>query len=118
VDLKLGQNEIVGLVGPNGAGKTTLLNMISGISAPTAGRFILRGGYHLSQGRPHMQKRNCKNIPDRRIISRAYRQRMYDDWCVIGSERKISMENAVNEAAQILDFVDFPKEKKIQPSKI
>lgn len=113
VDLKLGQNEIVGLVGPNGAGKTTLLNMISGISAPTAGKIffcgeditylkadrICRKGiaktFQIAESFPGLTATECTMIG-----------------ALFGSERKISMENAVNEAAQILDFVDFPNEKK------
>jgi len=35
--------EIVGIIGPNGAGKTTLVNVITGMVAPTAGRFSIDG---------------------------------------------------------------------------
>ncbi len=35
--------EIVGVIGPNGAGKTTLFDLLSGFSAPTAGRIAFRG---------------------------------------------------------------------------
>ena len=41
VGLRVGKGEIVGLIGPNGSGKTTLLNVISGVFAPTEGRFAL-----------------------------------------------------------------------------
>jgi branched-chain amino acid transport system permease protein len=34
---------IYGLIGPNGAGKSTLINVVSGITAPTAGRVLWRG---------------------------------------------------------------------------
>jgi len=34
--------EIFGLIGPNGAGKTTLFNLISGVTAPSAGRVLWR----------------------------------------------------------------------------
>ena len=37
VDLDVRPGEFLGLIGPNGAGKTTLLNVLSGLSAPTAG---------------------------------------------------------------------------------
>ena len=41
VDMVLAPAEIRGLIGPNGAGKSTLLNVISGITAPGAGRVRL-----------------------------------------------------------------------------
>jgi branched-chain amino acid transport system ATP-binding protein len=34
---------IYGLIGPNGAGKTTLFNLLTGIYAPDAGRFLFGG---------------------------------------------------------------------------
>jgi len=43
VDLTVHSGEVVGLIGPNGAGKTTLVNMISGVIAPSSGRFEVLG---------------------------------------------------------------------------
>ncbi|MBD2550860.1 ABC transporter ATP-binding protein [Microcystis elabens FACHB-917] len=43
VSLELEAGEIFGLIGPNGAGKTTLFNVISGLTAPSAGRCLWRG---------------------------------------------------------------------------
>jgi branched-chain amino acid transport system ATP-binding protein len=43
VSFSIGQGEIYGLIGPNGAGKTTLFNLLTGIYAPDAGRFLLEG---------------------------------------------------------------------------
>lgn len=37
VNIKLQDNEIVGLIGPNGAGKTTVFNMLTGVYLPTEG---------------------------------------------------------------------------------
>ncbi|MGZ8900720.1 MAG: ABC transporter ATP-binding protein [Limisphaerales bacterium] len=37
LDLKVQQNELVGLIGPNGAGKTTVFNLITGVYQPTEG---------------------------------------------------------------------------------
>jgi branched-chain amino acid transport system ATP-binding protein len=43
VSLKVGSEDVVGLVGPNGAGKTTLFNAISGLVRPTAGAIRFGG---------------------------------------------------------------------------
>ena len=43
VSLTLRSGEVLGLIGPNGAGKTSLVNVISGLSAPTAGTVTLNG---------------------------------------------------------------------------
>jgi urea transport system ATP-binding protein len=41
--LYVDRNEIRALIGPNGAGKTTLLDLISGKTAPSAGRVAFKG---------------------------------------------------------------------------
>ena len=43
VNIKLMDNEIVGLIGPNGAGKTTIFNMLTGVYKPTSGDIVLLG---------------------------------------------------------------------------
>jgi ABC-type polysaccharide/polyol phosphate transport system ATPase subunit len=43
VDLRIEPGETVGIVGRNGSGKTTLLRLLAGVSAPSAGRLVVRG---------------------------------------------------------------------------
>ncbi len=43
VSLDIAAGDVVGFIGPNGAGKSTLLKILSRITAPTAGRAVLRG---------------------------------------------------------------------------
>jgi branched-chain amino acid transport system ATP-binding protein len=43
VGIKVGTGQIVGLIGPNGAGKTTFFNVLTGLYAPDAGLFKLKG---------------------------------------------------------------------------
>ena len=40
LNFAIGAGEIFGLIGPYGAGKTTLFNLLTGIYAPDAGRFL------------------------------------------------------------------------------
>ena len=37
LDLRVNEQELVGLIGPNGAGKTTAFNLITGVYQPTGG---------------------------------------------------------------------------------
>ena len=43
INLRVGENTIIGIIGPNGAGKTTLFNIISGAMRPTSGEVIFEG---------------------------------------------------------------------------
>ena len=43
VNIRLTNNEIVGLIGPNGAGKTTIFNLLTGVYLPTEGQVLLLG---------------------------------------------------------------------------
>ncbi|MEM8949726.1 MAG: ATP-binding cassette domain-containing protein [Pseudomonadota bacterium] len=42
VNLRVGRNEIVGLIGDNGAGKSTLIKVMTGVLPPTSGRIFVR----------------------------------------------------------------------------
>ena len=42
IDLRIGRNEIVGLIGDNGAGKSTLIKTMTGVYAPSSGRIFVR----------------------------------------------------------------------------
>lgn len=42
-NIKIKENELVGLIGPNGAGKTTIFNILTGIYKPTTGKVFLDG---------------------------------------------------------------------------
>ena len=43
VDLTVSPGEFVSVIGPNGAGKSTLFNVITGVTAPTAGTLTVKG---------------------------------------------------------------------------
>ncbi len=41
VSIALAPGEIVAVIGPNGAGKSTLFDLLSGVTAPDAGRLLI-----------------------------------------------------------------------------
>ena len=41
-NLKIGNNEIVGLIGDNGAGKSSLIKLITGLESPTSGEIFIK----------------------------------------------------------------------------
>lgn len=43
VDLEVWPGVVTGLIGPNGAGKTSLFDVVTGLTAPSAGRVLLHG---------------------------------------------------------------------------
>lgn len=43
ISLDIKEREILALIGPNGAGKTTFFNILSGIYAPSEGKFFFKG---------------------------------------------------------------------------
>ncbi|MCS7241211.1 ABC transporter ATP-binding protein [Candidatus Caldatribacterium sp.] len=43
VNLRIEENEALGIIGPNGSGKTTLFNLLSGFFTPTKGRVVFQG---------------------------------------------------------------------------
>jgi len=112
VDLSLGENEIVGLVGPNGAGKTTLLNMISGISAPTAGKIIFCGEEITGLKADQICKKGiaktfqiAESFPGLSALESVMVGALF------GNHQNTSMAGARKEAVSVLDFVGFPAEK-------
>jgi lipopolysaccharide transport system ATP-binding protein len=43
INLELEAGDIIGILGKNGSGKSTFLKLLSGVTAPTTGRAVLRG---------------------------------------------------------------------------
>jgi len=112
VSLNVGKNEIVGLVGPNGAGKTTLLNVISGITSPTVGKIVfcneditgmkpntickkgIAKTFQIAESFPNLTAKECVMVG-----------------ALFGNSHAVSMKEAQQQAAKILDYVGLPKEK-------
>ncbi len=43
ISFSVGQGDFLSIIGPSGCGKSTLLHIMAGLSAPTAGRVLLKG---------------------------------------------------------------------------
>lgn len=71
VSLRVGADEIVGVMGPNGAGKTTLFDVLSGHQKPTSGTVLL-DGRNVSHASPQRRAR--------RGLGRSFQQaRLFED---------------------------------------
>ncbi|WP_321508221.1 ABC transporter ATP-binding protein [uncultured Methanoregula sp.] len=112
VDMRVDNDQIVGLVGPNGAGKTTLLNIISGILPLTAGTIEFCGKditgmkadrichkgiaktFQIAESFPNLSAQQCVMIG-----------------VLFGNHNAPSMREAEKTAIGIMEEVNFPPEK-------
>jgi branched-chain amino acid transport system ATP-binding protein len=53
IDFAVEPGELRAVIGPNGAGKTTFFNLLSGVTAPTAGTILFEGRDVTSASGPH-----------------------------------------------------------------
>ncbi len=118
VGFGIATGEIYGLIGPNGAGKTTLFNVLTGIYAPDAGRFVF-GGRDITGLRPHEIAaagiaRTFQNIRlfanlsalENVMIGRHVRTRAGVLGAVLRDRRTLAEEAAIEKRAlELLDYV-------------
>ena len=118
VSFAIRRGEIYGLIGPNGAGKTTLFNVLTGVYAPDAGRFVF-GGDDITALPPHRIARagiarTFQNIRlfanlsslENVMIGRHARTRAGVLGAVLRDRRTRAEESAiVKRALELLDYV-------------
>ncbi len=70
-NLKVYENELVGLIGPNGAGKTTVFNMLTGVYRPTSGNIFLCNE-DITKLKPHKRAKKgiCRTFQNIRLFKR------------------------------------------------
>jgi branched-chain amino acid transport system ATP-binding protein len=112
VDMRVREGEILGLVGPNGAGKTTLLNIISGIYRPDTGSVKYRGEEisRLSLDRI-CRKGIAKTFQQTHSFPEMSARENVMISALFGNGRRISLEEAREQAESRLEFVGFPMDK-------
>ena len=109
-NVKIEDNELVGLIGPNGAGKTTIFNLLTGVYTPTDGHIMLNNkntiGHKpheivlLGSSRTFQNIRLFKNMTVLDNIKIAYHNRMH--YGLFGSVLKTKKYKAEeNEAYQV-----------------
>ena len=93
-NLRMEENEILGIIGPNGAGKTTLFNLICGVYSPGSGRILFKG-QEIQGKKPHwIAKRGigrtfqiCQPFKDLTVLENvlvSYGHSFYDRWTCFG----------------------------------
>jgi branched-chain amino acid transport system ATP-binding protein len=97
VNLKISDQELVGLIGPNGAGKTTLFNVISGYYSPSEGR-ISFGGKDITGWKPHRITRSglCRTFQ----ITRPFTHLSLRDNAMVGALSHGTDLNVAGEVAE------------------
>jgi len=106
VDFHVDQGEIVGLIGPNGAGKTTLFGLISAAVVPNSGTIKYKGN-NITSLKPHQICRMglARTFQSVKIFSK---MSVIDNVTLgvhFGSTKRVTTDQAVNEAVRLLDFV-------------
>lgn len=119
LDFLIRKGEIVGLIGPNGAGKTTLFNLITGIYPPTSGKILFKG-IDLTKLKPHQI---CRLGIGRtfQIVKPFLNLSVLENVeiaVLFGKKKKITLEEAKQEALRYLDFVGLKHKKDFLASSL
>lgn len=112
VSFEICEGETVGLIGPNGAGKSTLISTICGIYKPDKGKIYFQGE-DITGKPPHDICK--KGISITFQLSALYPELTAERGVALnalyGSNSKMSLDDAIDEAHYYLEKVGFPKSK-------
>jgi ABC-2 type transport system ATP-binding protein len=105
LDLVIEERAVFGFLGPNGAGKTTTVKMLTGLSAPTAGRAFICGE-EVTQASISVRK-NFGFLPD---VPAFYDWMTGEEYLKFAGELYGMTYPAINKrAAELLEIVDIKK---------
>jgi simple sugar transport system ATP-binding protein len=101
INLKVGRNEIVGLIGDNGAGKSTMVKVLTGVHQPSSGELYVAGS------KIDLKKYNVKTAHQYGI------ETVYQDKSL--GEKQVLWRNFFigRQITRRLGFIDVKKEKEI-----
>jgi len=119
LDFLIRKGEIVGLIGPNGAGKTTLFNLITGIYPPTSGKILFKR-IDITKLKPHQI---CRLGIGRtfQIVKPFLNLSVLENVeiaVLFGKKKKITLEEARQEALRYLDFIGLKHKKDFLASSL
>lgn len=106
VDLRVDEEEVVGLIGPNGAGKTTLFNLLSGALKPSSGAIRFRDE-NITGLKPHQicHKGLARTFQSVKVFGGMTASQNVLAGAIFGDRGQISPKQAGKEAARLLEFV-------------
>lgn len=111
INIKIGDNEFVGIVGHTGSGKSTLIQLLNGLIEPTKGEVLFNG--------ENINTKEYDKILLKFKIGLVFQYPEYQLFestiikdVMFGPRNKgLSMEDAEKKANQALEQIEFPKEK-------
>lgn len=113
VSFDLNEGEILGLVGPNGAGKTTLINVINGIYSPEGGKIYFADEDITGFNPNEICKRGiARTFQITRLFVNTSVLENVMSGALFGRRPTSSFKEAEERALKMLEFVNFPFEKK------
>lgn len=104
VDLRVGDDEIVGLVGPNGAGKSTLVHAVAGLHRRMQGRIAMAGVELAGAPAHHVCRHGIAIVPEGR---RAFARMSVRDNLCLGAYRKAARAKHEETLAEVYEL--FPR---------
>ena len=117
INLKVNQNDIIGIIGPSGCGKSTFLRCINMLEKPTEGEIIFHDDDIVD---------NTKLESTRKKIGMVFQQfNLFNNMTVLDNiilapvmHKMMTKEEATKEALRLLDEIDLKDKKDFYPSEL
>jgi branched-chain amino acid transport system ATP-binding protein len=113
-DLRIKDNEMVGMIGPNGAGKTTVFNLLTGFLIPTSGSILFKDG-SITGLKPH---EICKKgiVRTFQVVKPLARMTVLENVMAGAFCRLNRIKDAKDKALEVLEFTGLIAKQNILAS--